>query len=164
MTDSCLICGLSPISTKIKDRKSMMYIVTCKRCGKYLAHRFLLEAKKLYLGENTHQLSGLARERYERKLEPLVIPKNIEDLYADPLIPHDDDIEAKSQKILAYLKRKSDRYGHGVRVYAEEDMSIAYAIEIGEFISLLMLLYDSGYISFPSNVKSENVKYIMTTR
>jgi len=144
----CPICGHTGFSIHAAG-SSREHVCECARCGKYFTtHDFLLfRHDEKYLGK-WHMLSGLVREINEiNNNHPLVMYKELDELLEDSRIPKDDDIQAKSGKILRYLRDKSPNYGAKVELHLERDRSVAYAVDQNEFVALLRLLDDSGYIN-----------------
>lgn len=143
------------------NQSSRCHEIVCKRCGTYRCSQDFLTwvAPK----GKSHLLSGLLREKNEKKLEPAYITTlNVAELLDDFTIPQDEDIEAKSRKLLAYLKRESGgRYGSSVSIKSKYDCSVAYAADENELFSLLMLLNDSGYLFFAEPYRSQQLQNIL---
>ena len=148
LPEDCPICGYSGFIINTTD-SSREYVCDCDRCGKYFTtHNFLLFRHNEECTGNWHGLSGLVREINERNNNhPFIMEKELDELFEDSRIPKDDDIQAKSGKILRYLRDKSPHYGAKVELHLERDRSVAYAVDQNEFVALLRLLDDSGYVN-----------------
>lgn len=139
----CPLCQL--IHTELRFQRiteTLTYNYYCPRCHNFItSHEFLLFGGGEGFDDKRHLVSGLARELSERKEEPpKVFTTTISTLLTHPLIPADEDIDAKCEKILVFLKRKSSSLGKSIRLYDELEYAIAYARDAEEFAALIKSL------------------------
>ena len=138
--NSCPICGFEQF--QFQDRgSSREHTCECKRCGGYHTTReFLLFHHDEKYADRWHLLSGLIREINEGGETPEIMYQELDKLFADPRIPKDDDTEAKSKKILSYLKKHSSYFGDTVAIHLQSDRSTGYTRNDEEFDALIQML------------------------
>jgi hypothetical protein len=142
----CPLCQSKGFSVA-SGGSSREYECKCDTCGEFATtHEFMLYRHNRNYEDKWHKISGLVREKNEAGEKVLIVYKELENLFKDSLIPNDDDIEKKAAKLLKYLKNKSVSYGTTIHLHLEKDKSVAYSKDQNEFIALIKLLEQSGYI------------------
>lgn len=142
----CPVCQLQHQEFRYKRiTQSMTYDVYCPRCSNYItSYEFLLFNEGL---QERHLLSGLIRELNYEKVIPEIFVKDMESLFSNSLIPKDNDIEAKKDKLLVSLRRLSDHLGDLITVDSQLDISIAYARNSRELMALIQALRNDNLLS-----------------
>lgn len=165
MFQHCPLCGLDKEGGYEYSRipEYLTYRVRCSRCGYFIAsHEFYLFHQE---GYDKHIISGLVREINERyqedgclKEQPEVLMKNLQSIFKNPAIPKQDDIDAKQEKILAFVKRRSKHLGDVVLVDYNLDYPIAYAVGKEELIAYLESLVDKKYLVQHENYQGNSIE------
>ena len=150
MTDEvkkCYLCGLGDVEIKI-DHERDVYYVDCKRCGRYSASYEVFFTMQHNQDESIKQaLSGLSREMHELGgKSPEFLTYNLDDYRKQHQIPDLDDVEQKTEKLLQRLRGKSQYYGERIPLLYDDDYPLAYAKNATEFIALIKLLEEGGYV------------------
>lgn len=157
----CFLCNTNIFNGWNKEGLSLY--MECPACGIYGMTDTLLavlDANKdmqLKFAQKGYILAGLSREINNRDSKPLLFrTDNIEEYLESSEIPNIDSIEVKSNLLLSFLRKNSDRYMAPVKVYTQKIFPIAYAKSVDEFEALLSLLKNKGLILYSGNVEVVN--------
>jgi len=143
---TCPICK-KPANTQ-RERLGGNQFVICDRCGEYeITHTLMVTWQESERERLAPALSGLCRELKETNGEPPVLmTTNLEEFVSRFPVPNMDDLDAKLEKLLAAIKRRSDHFGSHVQLVAYQDYPLAYAKNDEEFIAFIDQLVEMGLL------------------
>lgn len=135
MSTNCFLCDQESKNQKSTSRGGV-YVV-CERCGEYEISDELKHFTSQLKSVSRYLLSGLCRELYETEQEPpLLMTTNIEELLSKFPVP-DEDLDAKLEKLLKAIKRRSKYFGDMVDLVYYRDYPLAYSQNSDEFIAFI---------------------------
>jgi hypothetical protein len=125
------------------------YFVVCSRCGEYGISE---ELERMWPDAEREKyapaLSGLFRELKENEQDTQdLLTTNYQKLASSFPVPNMEDLDAKLEKLLFYIKRKSEYFGQPVAFTEENDYPIAYAKNREEFAAFIQQLKESKFLS-----------------
>jgi hypothetical protein len=136
--------------------------VICERCGEYKISEELKHFISQLAGVRRHILSGLCREQSDTEQEPPFLMKtNLEELMARFPVPNMDDLDAKLEKLLVAVKRKSDHFGKIVELDFGRDYPLAYAKNGEEFFAFVNQLVMEGLLKLKE--QDNRTKFVILT-
>ncbi len=157
MGRKCFFCRINDLS--LVDRRGTNFYFKCPACGVYGMTDILItvidkNVETHIVIQKGYILAGLCREIKDADGEPILFTSdNVEGYLESSEIPDIDSIEVKANRLLLYLRNRSDRYMAPVKVYTQKDFPIAYAKNLDEFEALLNLLKDKGLILYNGNIE-----------
>ena len=124
-TQNCYLCDRTAQAFHPNHGK----FISCETCGEYEITEELQHFTLSLFGEkNKYVLSGLCRELKETEQDvPCLTTQNLNELMSRSPVPDMEDINAKLEKLLAAVKRKSDHFGKIVELQRDGDYPLAYA-------------------------------------
>ena len=139
--EKCPLCEYKPIKEKVNGMSLMSFII-CPRCGEFsISDLMLLTWNR---PEENYLLSGLAREITDTKGEsPEFTTENIDEYLDHYLIPDENNLMDKANKLISWLRIRTGFYGEDVIVDAKKDFSLCYCKNFQEFIAIIQLLEES---------------------
>lgn len=134
----CFICAQPAKVSATGSRNDNKHVV-CDRCGEYeITHELMYFWDKSDRDEIAPVLSGLCRELCETGQEaPVLMTTNLIDLTSRFPVPSMEDLDAKLEKLLSAVKRKSDHFGKMVELARGRDNPLAYAKNDEEFFAFI---------------------------
>lgn len=138
MEQICFLCAQMANVVRADSGKDNFYI-TCDRCGEYEVTRMLLtRSKDSDFVADIPALSGLCRELKETdQPAPVLMTTNLANLASQFPAPNMEDLDAKLEKLLASIKRRSKYFGQIVELSRDRDYPLAYAKNDDEFFAFI---------------------------
>jgi len=143
----CFICKRTAEVSASGSGNDNQYVV-CDRCGEYeITHELMFFWDKSDRDEIAPALSGLCRELHETEQEaPLLMTTNLTKLISQFPVPNMEDIDAKLEKLLAAVKRRTTYFGQMVKLMYDRDVPLAYAKNEQELIAFIDQLVAVGLL------------------
>lgn len=140
----CILCDMLPSEylggNSLKGAPQHRY--SCRICGEVWINVTAVS------DNNSHILMGIARERFENGLHPILMFESSEDEFIQKL-SYPKSITEKLDRILSYLERKSNHFGKIITLHPY-DRPIAYAKNVQEFSFLIEQLKSKKWVEFVS--------------
>lgn len=154
-TEICPLCGQS--ADAYADGTGIALTVQCTRCGVFQTdYTFARQMSGTLSISDKAMLSGYVREMNSlSKDEVSITIGNYNDILSSSLIPR--SINAKMDKLILYIYRNTAALGKKIRLLANVDYPICYALTPDEFSELLLVLVSLGYVT--SNVGIISITY-----
>lgn len=134
----CYICKQPAVVNATGSGNDNEYVV-CDRCGEYeITRELIFFWKKSDREEIAPALSGLCRELCETDQDaPLLMTTNLVEITSRFPVPSMVDLDAKLEKLLSAVRRKSDHFGKMVDLARGRDYPLAYAKNDEEFFAFI---------------------------
>ena len=153
-SNKCPVCKQDGALLQLPDNGYDGYLVKCPRCGKYkITNSLIVEFEQKVSGKN-YIVSALLREAFENK-QPLIelATYNIEEFILDALVP--TFLTEKLYKILLYVFKKTNIVGSYIKI-SPNDYPIIFAVNKEEFLHMIRLLKEMGYLEIPHDTNEGN--------
>lgn len=158
---TCSLCD-QPAQIVHSDYSRGVDLVACERCGQYEITEDLKHFTSQLSGVKRYILSGLCREQLETgQKPPLLMTTNLVELMARFPVPNMEDLDAKLEKLLAAIKRRSDHFGKMVELDFDRDYPLAYADSGEEFFAFVEQLTRDGLLE--QRQEDTRTKYVVLT-
>lgn len=141
-----------PLCRQLAAFDVMRNTVQCQCCGVYFVDpviRFAAEEGRSLPVLRPHLLSGYTRERHELQLEPPLLinlgaPIGLCFQGAESRFPQ--SVVEKGSRLLAAVFRRTQHFGHRIKLDSKIDYPLAYAVNGDEFRELLQYLEQRGFL------------------
>ena len=162
MQQACFICKQAAVVKPSGSGDGNSY-VACDRCGAYeITEELIFFWNDSERAQLAPALSGLCRELQETEQEyPTLMTTNLTELTTRFPVPNMEDLDAKLEKLLAAVKRKSGNFGQMVELSGGRDISLAYAKNDEEFFAFVDQLIAMGLLG--SKGADSGTRYVTLT-
>ena len=136
----CPICSVPAEASQLAT--SLERLWDCPRCGKYEIG-LLTQTNNATDSQFAYKISAAIRAQNQSGITPQITKRFLETAVREP----DKTLSDKSRLVLEYLEKRTSEFGESVKVMLALDYPLVHAKSEAEFMSLLGMHRDVGYIS-----------------